>query len=65
MRPGDVVLEVDGASVSTLEQFYKKLWDRAAPDAEVRLTVQQGEEQRTLTLKPVDRMSTMVRPAGI
>ena len=65
MRPGDVVLEVDGASVATLEQFYKRLWDRAAPDAEVRLTVQQGEEQRTLTLKPVDRMSTMVRPAGI
>ncbi len=65
MRPGDVVLEVDGSSVATLEQFYKKLWDRATPDAEVRLTVQQGEEQRTLTLKPVDRMSTMARPAGI
>jgi len=65
MRPGDVVLEVDGSHVATLEQFYKKLWDRAAPDAEVRLTVQQGEEQRTVTLKPVDRMSTMARPAGI
>jgi S1-C subfamily serine protease len=65
MHAGDVVLEVDGARVATLEQFYKKLWDRAAPDAEVRLTVQQGDEQRTLTLKPVDRMDTMVRPAGI
>ena len=65
MRPGDVVLEVDGAQVATLEQFYKKLWDRAAPDAEVSLTVLQGAEQRTLTLKPVDRMNTMARPAGI
>jgi serine protease Do len=65
MRAGDVVLEVDGAKVATLEEFYKKLWDRAAPDAEVRLTVLQGEDVRTLTLKPVDRMSTMARPAGI
>jgi S1-C subfamily serine protease len=65
MRPGDVVLAVDGARVATLEAFYKKLWDRPAPDAEVRLTVLQGADLRTITLKPVDRMSTMVRPAGI
>ncbi|KQT14375.1 S1C family serine protease [Ramlibacter sp. Leaf400] len=65
MRPGDVVLAVDGARVATLEEFYKKLWDRTAPDAEVSLTVLQGADIRTLTLKPVDRMNTMARPAGI
>lgn len=65
MRAGDVVLAVDGARVATLEEFYKKLWDRSAPDAEVSLTVLQGADIRTLTLKPVDRMNTMARPAGI
>jgi len=65
MHGGDVVLEVDGTRVATLEQFYKKLWDRPAPDAQVRLTVLRDGEQRTLTLQPVDRMTTMARPAGI
>ncbi|WP_427913596.1 S1C family serine protease [Ramlibacter sp. MMS24-I3-19] len=66
MQPGDVVLAVDGADVTTLEQFYKKLWARPAPDAQVRLTVQQrGGEVRTLTLQPIDRMTTMAKPAGI
>ena len=66
LQPGDVVLAVDGADVATLEQFYKKLWARPAPDAQVRLTVQQrGGEVRTLTLQPVDRMTTMAKPAGI
>ena len=66
LRPGDVVLAVDGDDVATLEQFYKKLWARPAPDAQVRLTVQQrGGDVRTLTLQPVDRMTTMAKPAGI
>ena len=65
MRAGDVVLAVDGERVATLEAFYKKLWDRPAPDTEVRLTVLQGADERVLTLKPVDRMTTMARPAGI
>jgi serine protease Do len=65
MAPGDVVLAVDDAKVSTLEEFYRKLWARANPDDEMKLTVLQGAEVRTLTLHGVDRMSTMVKPAGI
>lgn len=65
VRAGDVVLAVDGARVASLEEFYKKLWDRAGPEAEVRLTVLQGADVRQITLKPVDRMTTMARPAGI
>jgi serine protease Do len=33
--------------------------------AAVKLTVLQGAELKTLTLRGVDRMSTMVKPAGI
>jgi S1-C subfamily serine protease len=65
LQPGDVVLAVDGAKVATLEAFYKKLWDRADPNAEISLTVLQGAEVKTISIKPVDRMSTMRKPAGI
>ncbi|MEO8388855.1 S1C family serine protease [Polaromonas sp.] len=62
---GDVVLAVDDAKVATLEAFYKKLWARPAPDAEVRLTVLQGAEIKTIVLKAQDRMLSLKKPAGI
>ncbi len=65
LQPGDVVLAVDDTKVATLEAFYKKLWDRAAPDTEVKLTVMQGNELKTMVLKPVDRMNTLRKAAGI
>ena len=65
LQPGDVVLAVDDAKVASLEAFYKKLWDRAEPDAEVKLTILQGAEMKTIVLKPMDRMRTMRKPAGI
>ena len=65
LEAGDLVLAVDGAKVATLEEFYKKLWDRARPDAEISLTVLQGADIKTIVLKPVDRMSTLRKPTGI
>ncbi len=65
LQPGDVVLAVDGAKVATLEAFYKKLWNRATPETEISLTVLQGAEVKTITLKAVDRMRTMRKPSGI
>jgi serine protease Do len=65
IRPGDFVLAVDGATVASLEAFYKAVWNRAAPEAEVKLTVLRGADVKTITLKPVDRQSTMRRPSGI
>ncbi|MGE0332012.1 MAG: S1C family serine protease [Ramlibacter sp.] len=65
LQPGDVVLAVDGTRVATLEAFYKQVWRHANPDDEIQLTVLQGAEIRTITLKAVDRMSTMMKPAGI
>lgn len=65
MEAGDVVLAVDGVGVATLEQFYKQLWSHANPNDEIVLTVLQGAQMKTITLRAVDRMSTMTRPAGI
>ncbi|RYF36649.1 MAG: PDZ domain-containing protein, partial [Comamonadaceae bacterium] len=65
LKPGDVVLAVDGTRVATLEEFYKKVWSYPNPDDEIKLTVLQGADIRNFTLKAVDRMSTMAKPAGI
>ena len=65
LQPGDVVLAVDETKVSTLEEFYKRVWARANPDDEIRLTLLQGADIRTVMLKGVDRMSTMSKPSGI
>jgi serine protease Do len=65
LRPGDVVLEIDGVGVTTLEGFYKELWKRPAPDTEVELTVRQGSEVRKVKVHAVDRMQTLRKPEGI
>ncbi|MFC5498414.1 S1C family serine protease [Caenimonas terrae] len=65
LEAGDVVLAVDDAKVATLEEFYRRLWARPHPDDEVRLTVLQGANIKTLTIRPIDRMTTMIKPAGI
>ena len=65
LQAGEVVLAVDGSEVTTLEGFYKKLWARAAPDEPVRLTVRNGDEVRTIVLKPQDRMLALKKPAVI
>ena len=51
--------------MATLEEFYRKVWARANPDDEVELTILQGSDIKTLTLRGVDRMTTMMKPAGI
>jgi len=65
IKPGDVILAVDGTRVATLEEFYKRVWSHANPDDEIKLTVQQGDNTRVLTLKGIDRATTMLKPQGI
>lgn len=65
LQAGDLVLAVDGVKVSSLEALYKKLWDRAAPDAEITLTVLQGADIRAIQLRAVDRQRSFRKPSGI
>jgi S1-C subfamily serine protease len=65
LQPGDLVLAVDGTKVVTLDAFYKKLWEHAEPNAEIRLTVLQGADVKTISVHAVDRMTTLQKPAGI
>ena len=64
-RAAQILRQKGLSKVATLEAFYKQVWQHANPDDEIQLTVLQGAEIKTLTLKAVDRMSTMLRPAGI
>ncbi len=65
LKSGDVVLAVDGGKVSSLEAFYKKLWDRAKPEDAVRLTVLQGADLNTVVVQPENRMATLRKASGI
>ena len=65
LEAGDVVLAVEGAKVSTLEGFYKKLWNHAQAEVDIQLTVLQGADIKTFVLKSVNRMSTMRKLTGI
>lgn len=64
LKPGDIILGIEGQRVATLEALYKRLW-QAEAGAEVRLTVLQGADVREIRVKTVDRMSTLARPAGV
>ncbi|WP_428573313.1 S1C family serine protease [Ramlibacter sp.] len=65
VAPGDVVLAIDGARVTSLESFYKKLWAKPNPEDEVQLTLQHGSVVRQVTIKGVDRMTVIRKPSGI
>lgn len=65
LAPGDVVLAIDGEKVTTLEAFYKKLWARPEPESEVKLTILHGADVMQVTVRAIDRMTTMRKPAGI
>ncbi len=65
LQPGVVVQAVDGAPVATLEAFYKKIWAHDAQDQPVKLTVRDGEDIKTIDIKPQNRMLSLKKPAGI
>jgi len=41
------------------------LWARGEPDSEIQLTVLHGADIREVTVRAVDRMQTLRKPAGI
>ena len=65
IKPGTVVQAIDGVEVTTLEAFYKKLWASSSPDQNVKLTVREGDEVKTISITPQNRMLSLKKPAGI
>jgi serine protease Do len=52
---GDIILSLNGEKVSTLQEFYKRLWSRGAPGVEVTLRVLHGGDVRELKIRSMDR----------
>jgi len=65
LKPGTVVQAIDGLEVTTLEAFYKKLWERDTPEQPVKLTIREGNEVKTIDITPQNRMLSLKKPAGI
>ena len=54
--PGDIILALSGASVQSLDDFYKRLWSAGAPGVEVILKVLKGTEVHDVRIRSMDRM---------
>jgi len=65
IEPGDLIIAIDGTSVSDLASFYQALWRDSRAEREVALEVRRGAESRRLTVRSVDRMKTLSRPQGV
>lgn len=62
VRGGDIVIAVGGDAVTTLAEFYRRIWGRGEAGVEVPLRVLQGAQLREINVRSVDRASYF-RPA--
>jgi serine protease Do len=56
LKSGDIVLAVGNEEVTTLADFYRRLWGRGPAGSEVTLKVLQGSRVRDLTVRSIDRI---------
>ena len=61
---GDIILQLAGRDVGTLEDFYRRLWAAGAPGVEVTLKVLHGSDVREVKVRSIDRFEILrKRPA--
>lgn len=56
LKSGDIVLAVGAEEVTTLADFYRKVWGRGAAGTAVPLKVLQGTRVRDVTVRSIDRI---------
>lgn len=56
LKSGDLLVGVGGEEVSSLADFYHKVWARGAAGVEVPLRVLQGVQVKELTVRSIDRI---------
>jgi S1-C subfamily serine protease len=61
LRPGDVILSIDGEEVGTLPLFYHKLWGAGPPGT----AVLQGAAVHEVVVRSIDRMQFMRRKPAV
>jgi len=53
---GDILVGIGADELSSLADFYRKLWARGAAGIEVKLRVLRGSEMKEVTLRSIDRL---------
>jgi len=53
---GDILVGIGAEGLSSLADFYRKLWSRGAAGIEVNLRVLRGSEVKEVTLRSIDRL---------
>ncbi|MGE0873687.1 MAG: S1C family serine protease [Burkholderiales bacterium] len=56
LEPGDILVGVGDEEVSSLADFYRKVWSRGAAGVEVPLRVLQGTQVRDISVRSMDRL---------
>jgi serine protease Do len=55
LRAGDIVVAVGGEHVSSLPEFYRRIWGRGGAGVEVPIRVLQGAQLRDVAVRSIDR----------
>ena len=56
LKSGDIVLAVGADEVTTLAEFYRKVWGRGAAGSNITLKVLQGASVKDVTVRSIDRI---------
>lgn len=64
LRSGDLVLAVGGEEVTSLSDFYRKVWSRGAAGTIVPLRVLQGSQVKDISIRSIDRFEYF-RPSKV
>jgi S1-C subfamily serine protease len=56
LKSGDLLMGIGSEEVSSLADFYRKLWSRGAAGVEIPLKVLQGAQLREVTVRSIDRI---------
>ena len=56
LRAGDIVVAVGGEHVSSLPEFYRRIWARGGAGVEVPIRVLQGAQLRDVSVRSIDRV---------
>lgn len=62
VRPGDIVLRVEGEPVRTLEQMYRRIWAVGGAGAEIRLELVRGSQSIGVRVRSSDRYRFLKQP---
>jgi S1-C subfamily serine protease len=62
LKTGDVISELDGDEVTGLADFYRKLWTKAPPGAELAMRIVRSGRESWVRVKTADREQFLHKP---